>query len=32
MGLILWLFVGDRKMRAMTSAALWLPLLWLMIL
>ena len=29
---ILWLFVKDRKQRPMTSGALWIPLLWIMII
>jgi len=30
--LILWLFVRDRKWRPMTSVALWVPLLWIVII
>ena len=29
---ILWLFASDRKLRPMTSNALWIPLLWIMII
>ena len=29
---ILWLFARDRKLRPMTSWALWIPLLWIMII
>jgi len=29
---ILWLFFKDRKLRPMTSVALWIPLLWIMII
>ena len=29
---ILWLFFRDRKLRPMTSVALWVPLLWIMII
>lgn len=29
---IVWLFIQDRKLRPMTSAALWIPLLWVFML
>lgn len=29
---ILWLFTRDRKLRPMTSSALWIPLLWIIII
>lgn len=32
LAIITWLFARDRKLRPMTSGALWLPLLWVMLI